>query len=141
MPTLTKTRINATDMMTGVLAVVSHHGTTSLYHNTESLERAFYAASLHLVKRSEALGLNVRFAATPESTQVLPHTLYALAVSGLLTYFDGDICLNTRNFSLVDLTKLPGSPELYDELTKIFFSAYNHATPEITRETAETAPQ
>lgn len=125
MTVLTKTRMNATDMMTGILVCISRRNVTSIYHSSESLNRAFYAASLHLVEVAENLGLDVRFAAVAESDRVLPAALYALTASGLLTYSGGDLYLSTRRLALVDLTNLPGTPELYTELGQIFLSAYN----------------
>jgi hypothetical protein len=123
---LTKNRVNATDMMIGVLAVISRCGVTSLYYNTDAINRAFYAASLHLIEAAESLGLNVRFAAAPESDRVLPAALYLLSASGLLTYSGGDLYLSTRRLALVDLTDLPGNPELYTELASVFLTAYGH---------------
>lgn len=126
METPTRTRVNATDMMTGLLAVLSARGYTSLHYRETPLQRGFYAAASHLKDMAPGLGLNVRFPATAESTRELPHALHVIAACGLISYQGGDLCFSKAGFtkasfskaslSLIDLATLPGSPDLYRDL-------------------------
>ena|ERR1035438_7861712 len=129
-PALTATlvRFNASDMVTGVFAVLARRGFTSLYARGPRLDHALFGAYTRLVEISSIYGLKLRFCATPDSTTVFPSALYLLATIGLIHYYDGDLVLNTRALGLVELTDLPGEPLLYEDLACAFRSVYNSRT-------------
>ena len=113
--------------MLGIFARIAKRGYTSLYYKEPALQAAFYEATLHLKEQAVALELDVRFPAVAESTRTLPDALYTLSACGLIHYYDHDIILHARRLALVDLSALPGTPQLYTDLADTFLKAYNAA--------------
>jgi hypothetical protein len=125
-PAPTLTRFTVTDMVTGLFAVLSRGPYRSFYTKGPRFEHALFAAYVQLTSRAVEFALDVRFSVpTPDSPRVFPAALSSLVSRGLAFYHDWDFEMNTREFSVIDLEKLPGGSGLYRDLASTFLADYN----------------
>jgi hypothetical protein len=135
-------RFTATDMVTGLIRVLADRGYSSFVVKGDRLDTAFDAAFRRLLEIAEKFDVDVRFQIARDDfgeSQILRTALNGAAQRDLVSFDNPeyqDMRLDRSKAAAVRLERLPGGPELYEELAKVFIDEYDRYAAEIANPAA-----
>ncbi len=123
-------RFTATDMLSGLVRVLSDRGYSSFVVKGDRLDAAFEAAYRRLTEVAGKFNLDVRFQIARDDfgeSQILRMALNGAAQRDLVSFDNPefqDMRLDRTKVSAVRMERIPGGRALFEDLADVFLDEY-----------------